>query len=161
MDETVKIDGLDTLLANLELLPKKVADKDIGMALRAGGKVVQGAFVANAPEHTGFLKEHFNIKVKLRRDAEIGGSAYVGPAGKIDYPDKGGGYRLKVIKNKLRQVGRVSVVSVVRWLEFGRKGVKHPFMTQAFEASKNEASDAMTTTLAVGIIASATELGTK
>jgi len=161
MNETIKVDGLDKLLANLELLPQKVADKNIGMALREGGKVVQEAFVANAPEDTGFLKEHFNVKVKLRRDREIGGSAYIGPASKVDYPDKGGGYRLKVVKNKLRNVGRVSVISVCRWLEFGRKGIKHPFMTQAFEASKNAAQDAMTTSLQVGIISSATELGSK
>lgn len=161
MDENVNIKGLDQLLATLEILPRKVADKDVSVALRAGGKVVQNAFAASAPEDTGFLAEHFNVKVKLRRE-ELGGSAYVGPDARADYPERDGGYRLKVLKNKLRKVGRISVLSVCRFLEFGTSKMgKKPFMTQAFEGSKDGALDAMTTSLQVGIIASAVEHGVK
>jgi HK97 gp10 family phage protein len=82
---------------------------------------------------------------------------------RADYPDRDTGqWRLKFIKKykKLMQVGRVSVLSVCRFLEHGtRKMAARPFMTQAFETSKDQALDAMTTTLEVGIISSAVQHG--
>jgi HK97 gp10 family phage protein len=89
------------------------------------------------------LSEHFNIKTSVINDG-LTGQAFVGPAGKIDYPDKGG-YREKVnSKGKKFSIGRISVASVARFLEFGTsKMSKRPFMTQAFETKKGAAIDAV------------------
>src|SRR5579862_8969065 len=101
-------------------------------------------FVANAPKDTGFLAEHFNQKTRMRSD-ELAGSVFVGPAGKIDYPDKDGGYREKInSKGKKYGVGRIAVATVARFLEFGTsKMAKNPFMTRTFGERGQAALDAI------------------
>lgn len=141
---TVKISGLDELQKKLEAIPRNLAKEGLKAALHAGGDVIQEGFVANAPHDTGFLSEHFNQKVKLLSN-ELAGKVYIGPAGKIDYPDTKGGYREKINrKGKKYKVGRISVASVCRFLEFGTsKMAKRPFMTQTFEERKGSALDAI------------------
>ena len=146
MSKTVefKIKGLSELQGRLENLPKKLANKILRQTLREAGEIVRRAMAALAPKETGFLEEHFSTKTKIKR-ADIAGSAFVGPEGKIDYPlDSVGSYReLKNKKTgKARKFGRIAVASVARFLEFGTstRSAK-PFMTQAWENTKQQALD--------------------
>jgi HK97 gp10 family phage protein len=141
---TTKFTGWDELQKKLEALPEDLAKKTMRTALGAGGDVMRDGMVAAAPEDTGFLKEHFNVKISVK-DGGLVGKCFVGPAGKIDYPNGDGGYRDKVNrKGKTYQIGRISVASVARFLEFGTSKMgKKPFMTQAFETKKGTALDAM------------------
>lgn len=143
---TVEVQGLSELQANMEELPAKVAKKGLRAALKRGGLVIRNAMVAMAPKDTGFLAEHFNMKMKIRSD-ELAGSIFIGPAGKVDYPAyASGAYNIKRRKNgKLAKLGRVAVATVARFLEFGTsKMAKHPFMTQAFESYKDRALSEIT-----------------
>jgi HK97 gp10 family phage protein len=136
-----KITGLKELETKLEKLPKKVADKVLRKSLREAGKSVAVAMAENAPIETGFLEQHFGVRVSIKK-ADIAGIAYVGPDGKIDYPDKLGGYKEKRSKagKLIKHVGRIAVASVARFLEFGTsKMAARPFMTQAWESSKQGA----------------------
>jgi HK97 gp10 family phage protein len=140
---TTEIKGLDELQRKLESLPEKVAKKGLRDALKAGGAIMTSAFAAFAPRMTGFLAEHFAMKLSVRRE-DIAGSAFVGPDGKMDYPDDDkGSYRLKQDKRgRLHKVGRIAVASVARFLEFGTaKMAAHPFMTPAWESHKEIVRD--------------------
>lgn len=141
---TVKISGLDELQKKMESLPRDFARKGLRQALRAGGDVMEEGFAQEAPEHTGFLREHFNQKTRLKSD-DLAGTVFIGPAGKVDYPDRLGGYTEKVNrKGKAYKVGRVSVASVARFLEFGTsKMAKNPFMSRAFASRGQAALDAI------------------
>lgn len=148
----VEIKGLDELQQKLEQLPEKVAAKSLKASLRAGAAMIISAFVAFAPRlkeavhgiPVGFLAEHFNTKVSMR-PADLAGSIYVGPDGKMDYPDRStGGWRKKAGKGgRVRNVGRIAVASVARYLEFGQRGHKYPFMTPAWESHKEAAMAAI------------------
>jgi len=141
-DEIVnfKLIGLDKVQRTLEELPLKVAKNGLRGALRAGAVVVQSGLVESAPKDTGFLSEHFGIRLSMK-GKDISGAAFIGPEGHIDYPDVAGGYREKINSKtgKKFNVGRISVASVVRFLEFGttRMG-KKPFMTQTWEKLRDK-----------------------
>lgn len=146
---TVEVKGLSELQANMEALPAKVAKKGLRAALKSGGLAIRDAMVALAPKDTGFLAEHFNMKMKINRD-ELAGSIFIGPQGKIDYPAyTSGAYNIKrKASGKIVKVGRVAVATVARFLEFGTsKMAKKPFMTQAFESHKEAALQAITSKL--------------
>lgn len=136
---TIKIQGLDELQKKLEELPRDVAKRGIRASLREGAKRIAEAMAAHAPRDTGFLALHFGIRTKMFRN-DLAGSAFIGPEGHIDYPEHGG-YRTKENdRGKKYQVGRIAVVRVARFLEFGTtKTAKQPFMTQAFEDQKESA----------------------
>ncbi len=140
---TVEIKGLDALQKKMEELPRDVAKKGIRQSLRAGGKIISAAMAAMAPSDTGFLAKHFGIRTKMY-SGELAGSVFVGPEGRIDYPESSG-YREKVTSSgKKYKVGRIGVAAVARYLEFGTsKMAKHPFMTQAFEVHKENALNAI------------------
>jgi HK97 gp10 family phage protein len=146
MPDTVefKITGLSELQAKLESLPKKVANKVLRTSLREAGQIVAKEMARQAPRETGFLAEHFGIRTSIKR-ADIAGIAYIGPEGKIDYPNALGGYKeTKNKKGKIRRLGRIAVASVARFLEFGTsKMAARPFMTQAWDASKEQALDVL------------------
>ena len=139
-----EIKGLDQLQEKLEKLPENLARKGLRDSVKAGAQEIKDEMVALAPRDTGFLAEHFGVRTNVRID-DLAASAYVGPDGKMDYPDEGGGYRQKKDrKGKLRNVGRIAVVSVARFLEFGtHKMAARPFMTPAFENKKAGALDAI------------------
>jgi HK97 gp10 family phage protein len=141
---TTEIKGLDELQRKLEAMPEKVAKKGLRDALKAGGRILVSALMAFAPRQTGFLSEHFDMRLSIRGE-DIAGSAYVGPEGKMDYPDAGGGYREKENrKGKKYRVGRIAVASVARFLEFGTSRMAaRPFMTPAWEAHKEIVRDAI------------------
>ena len=129
----------------LEQLPGKVALKGVRKSLQAAAEPVQGGMVTLAPRDTGFMAEHFSTKISMSREG-LAGTAYIGPKGKVDYPAyASGAYNIvRNAKGKAKKIGRVAVATVARFLEFGTsKMAKHPFMTQAFEAFKHAALDAM------------------
>ena len=146
---TCEVKGLSDLQAKLEEIPKFVARKGIRKSLALGGSIMRYALWMMAPRDTGFLAEHFDVKLRQMRGDIYAGSAFIGPQGKMDYPDKDGSYREKMNKKgKIRKVGRISVASVARFLEFGtRKMAKKPFMSQAFESYKQATADAIINSL--------------
>jgi HK97 gp10 family phage protein len=139
----VKITGLRELQNALEECRDGVGKQILKQALGAGGDVVCDAMVAEAPKETGFLSEHFNKKIRTR--GETVGSIFIGPKGKVDYPNLDGKYVKKMnSRGKMYKAGRISVASVARFLEFGTtKMKKNPFMTRAWEAVKSNAMNAM------------------
>lgn len=124
----VKITGLDELQKRLERMAKEDSKVIVKGATKEAAVTMRDAMVAGAPEETGFLKEHFNIKFTTIREG-IGGEAFVGPAGKVNYPKRGG-----------KKSRTVAVASVARFFEFGTsKMAAKPFMRQAFNSNKDRA----------------------
>src|SRR6202000_446753 len=97
---------------------------------------------------TGFLSEHFDVKTRIA-SKEIQGSAFIGPQGKMDYPKNGSYKERKNAKGKvIQRMGRISVTSVARFLEFGTvKMAGKGFMTKAFEQSKDQALEVLQDTV--------------
>jgi HK97 gp10 family phage protein len=144
-DVTVKITGLAELQEALEQLPEKVARKGVRSSLQAGAAPVLSGMVQEAPKRTGFLSEHFDAKISLTHDA-LAGTAYVGPEGKMDYPEYlSGAYRVvRKANGKIKKIGRIAVAAVARYSEFGTvKMEMNPFMTRAWEQNKEAALDAL------------------
>jgi HK97 gp10 family phage protein len=129
----------------LEQKVKADAKAAVKSALLAGGTIFKDAVVANAPKDTGFLEEHFDLKLSFRGSDGTSGTAYVGPQGKVDYPDKDGGWRTKLNRRgKKYKVGRIPVATVARFLELGTSKMRaRPFMSQAFESVKSSVMDAV------------------
>ena len=157
---TAEVQGLDQLQANMESLPYRIAKKGLRNALATGGQVIKYAMHSLAPKRSGFLAEHFGVRISAKQDL-LAGTAWIGPQGKMDYPDKGGGYREKTNKKgKIRKVGRIAVASVARFLEFGTsKMQKKPFMTQAFDSNWQKALEVIKAALWQTIEDEATKKG--
>lgn len=153
----LKITGLNELQKVLEEFPRKVARNGIRKSLMAGGHIMEEEMVTLAPEDSGFMKGHFGHRIKLLKGGDVGGRIYIGPEGKIDYPDRDGGYREKTNrKGDTYKVGRISVASVARYFQFGTvKMAPKPFLTQAWESKKEAALNAMVDTLRLEVIAAA------
>ena len=137
---TMDVQGLDKLQAVLEELPKKVAQRGIRSALRAGSDVLRAEMMSLVRKDSGFLEEHIGTRIKTQR-GELAATAYVGPQGKIEYPAfMSGAYRIsRTSKGKAKQVGRVAVATVARFLEFGTSKMgKMPFMTPAFDSQQQQ-----------------------
>lgn len=146
---TVEVKGLSQLQEKLEELPAKLSKRGLRVALKKAGLLMRNAMVSMAPKDTGFLAEHFNMKMKIQRE-ELAGSIFIGPAGKVDYPAyASGAYNIKRRKNgKIAKLGRIAVATVARFLEFGTaKMAKKPFMTQAFESYKEKAVEVIASEL--------------
>ena len=144
---TVNVKGLKELQDVLTELPKRVSTRVLRTDLKAAADYLVQETVAAAPEKTGFLASHFDSRVRIKSDA-VAGSAFIGPEGKMYYPHAGvskEGRRgpeeewRRVATGKFAvKGGLVPVVSVARFLEFGTSRMPaHPFMTQAFENSKD------------------------
>lgn len=160
---TFNIKGLDQIQQALEEIPRNVAKKGLRAALRAGAVPMKNGMAEEAPKDTGFLSEHFGVRISVK-GKEIAGSAFIGPEGHVDYPDKSGGYRDKINKKtgKASKVGRISVASVTRFLEFGTsKLTKNPFMTRAWEKLKNVSLEAIIAKLKSVVEAEAKAAGGK
>jgi HK97 gp10 family phage protein len=149
---TVNVKGLDELQKRLDAAPAKLGKKSLKDAVKAGCNVIRNSIIQFAPKRSGFLAKHFGSKVRLYNGV-LAASGFIGPQGKMDYPDENGGYRIKRNKKgRARKVGRVAVASVARFLEFGTSKMGHrPFMTQAFERDKFTAMNAMTEKLKEGL----------
>ena len=128
---TFEIKGLDVLQRRLERLPYKVAIKVLKVALVRAGTLVLNMMRQLAPKRTGFLSEHFNLRMHTVKE-NIAASVFIGPEGKMLYPRRGVG---------LGHKGRtIPVASVARFTELGTSKEKaNPFMTQSFETTKDAA----------------------
>jgi Bacteriophage HK97-gp10, putative tail-component len=82
------INGLKELDHRLRELPERVMKKTVRSVMREVGNWMRDQIVANAPEETGFLKEHFGVRVSyIKKDLMV--SAFIGP--KTDkYPKSSG-----------------------------------------------------------------------
>jgi HK97 gp10 family phage protein len=135
---TFEIKGLQELQKALEEVPRETSRQVLRKALTDAAKWVRVAIVSLAPHDTGFLEEHFNIRFKARRH-EVAASAFIGPDGKLEYPNKLPKGMSGPEKRGARR-RRIKVVSVARFLEFGTgKMAPKPFMTQGFEQSRSNA----------------------
>jgi HK97 gp10 family phage protein len=123
--------GLKELQEKLEELGTDTANKILKTALTDAANYMRDEIVDNAPEETGFLKEHFNVK--MSRKGELAAAAFIGPAGKVDYP------RRNAKADKKQGIGKtISVASVARFHEFGTsKMPANPFMRAAFYSAKD------------------------
>lgn len=165
-DIEYEMKGLVELQQALEELPHKVAQRGLKKALRAGAEPIYQRIVADAPRYSGnsdyppigWLAEHFGTKVKL--GSELSGSAFIGPQGKMDYPMYTSG-AFKIVRNakgKAVKIGRIAVATIARFFEFGTsKMSKKPFMTRAFESTKDIALENITNSLDETIQACAAE----
>ena len=131
----MKMEGLDQLQKTLERLKKEASAAIVKDGLRDGAKLVLDAEVDNAPELSGFLKENFNIKFSSLHEG-IGGEAFIGPNGKMNYPQRG---QMKDNSGKVTRKGRtIAVASVARFNEFGTsKMAANPFMRAAWWSVKD------------------------
>jgi len=149
---TVKIKGLDELQKTLQVQLPKDAKLALRIALSAGAGDVKRAMEDDAPVESdggadsGFLKKNIRTKVTLRRN-DLAGTAKIGPTNAV-YPGRGGKRGSVSFKTKTGRVinfisnhaGAVTAAAVGRFLEFGtRKMAAHPWMTKAWEASKEKA----------------------
>lgn len=137
MSIDVKITGLQELQRVLENMPKDVAKKIIRSTLKEAGEEMRESMAAAAPKESGFLSQHFNVKLRISGD-DIMGTAFIGPAGKMYYP-KRGSKEIGVATGKHpHKGGLVPVASVARFLEFGTSRMAaHPFMRAVFEGHKD------------------------
>lgn len=136
---TVEIKGLDELQKKLEQLPAEVTRPILRTVLRDAGNEVKEAFAAAAPHDTGFLSEHFRVRVSVRKE-DVQGAAFIGTQPHADYPDRDGGFRAKLNAATGKKTGRISVSSVAHYLEFGtKKMAANPFMSRAWETVKDAA----------------------
>jgi HK97 gp10 family phage protein len=132
-----KITGLVELQRTLEQMPRDVARKAVRGGLTAAAEMVRDRIVATAPRKSGFLASHFNVKFRMRGD-ELAGTAYVGPAGKVYYPNVGRAERGISTGRRPHKGGLLPVASVARFLELGTsKMAAKPFIRPAFESSRD------------------------
>lgn len=123
---TVTVSGLSELQTALEALPLKVAKQDLRAVLRAGANVFKKDMVATAPEESGFLESHIDIRTRLRGD-ELAGTAFVGPNNRAVYPNRKPSWHARTAR------------LVAGWLEFGtERAAKKPWLTQSFETQKEK-----------------------
>lgn len=145
-----RVEGLEQLQQVLVQQPPEKARRTLRDALELGGNVFLNAIQREVPRLTGFMASHFNIKYSWRGSSSTNpaGTAFVGPDGKMDYPLAGGGYK----KRGRKDIGRVRVSSVVRWLEFGTSKMQaNPFFTRAFESSKSDALNRVISAIKQGL----------
>lgn len=149
---TCEIKGLEELQVKLEAMSEKMSKKGLREALKEGGAIIKEQIENRSPDRTGFLREHFNMKLSLRGKGDIAGSVFVGPDNAV-YPKHVGVEALTILmgvtkKEQIKALenakGRISVVSVCRFLEFGTSKMgKKPFITAAFKSVGSKALDAV------------------
>lgn len=138
---TFKITGLAEIQKKLEAMPEKVAKRSIRKALMRAGEIVRDKIVSLAPRDTGFLSEHFNIKVRMI-SGYLAGLAHIGPNAKIYYPEKAGAGK----RGGKRKA--MPVIAVAQFHEFGTvKMPAIPFMRPAFQSTKGQVIDVIASEL--------------
>jgi HK97 gp10 family phage protein len=152
---SIEVEGLSELQAKLTDLSTKQAETCIRKALRAGAAIEQAAITERAPikDTTGGLLPDGALKndivVKLKKASSGALYAVVGPdkytahvARWVEYGHRliRGGYSAKLKSGRTRGPGK----------EVGTVP-EHPFIRPAFEATRQEVTDAICTTLAAEI----------
>lgn len=160
---TCKIIGLDKIQEVLEQEQPKKARLAMRIALSTGGGTVRDKMADMAPVEqggtsSGFLRDHLKVKTIIKQGGLVG-KALVGAtndpypgregkAGKVTFKTRHGG----LISFMSKKAGQVTAAMVMRWLEYGTsKMAKHPFATQAWDASKQDAMDRIIAKLKEGL----------
>ncbi len=133
----VKIQGLDEVRRRLKALPKNMRNRELGKALRSGGRMIRNDAKSRVPTLTGLVLK--NIVMRTSSGRRAGRNADV----KV---------RIGVASDRS---GRDSGTDAFYWIfqEFGTsKMPAHPFLRPAFESNKNEALNAITQSLKKGLI---------
>lgn len=148
--------GLKEIQEALEEKLPKDARLAMRIALSAGGGTVRDAMVDNCPVETndaansGFLRDHLKVKTVIKNGG-LSGYAIIG-ATTDAYPGREGSSGRVSFKTALgrsvsfvsKVAGQVTAAMVAKWLELGTTRMsKHPFLTQAWEGSKQQALDRM------------------
>lgn len=138
---SVQVNGLRELQRKLEELPKNVARRILRTSLKRVSETLKNDMAEMAPKNSGFLAEHFNVKVTIHNNG-LSATAYTGPMSRMYYGGVTYHKGIKVSTGRFSTKGGATpVVSVGRFQEFGTKG-KHPtpathFMKRAFEQWKS------------------------
>lgn len=132
---SIEVKGLDELQKALEDLVDKDGNKYVRAAVNAGGNVVKDRIVQNAPKDSGLLADHIDKRTRKQKGEALAISALIGPNSKEVIH--------KQAKGKTSGLPRTAA-AIAKMLEFGTKKMpKKPFMSQAWESSKQEALDAL------------------
>jgi HK97 gp10 family phage protein len=151
---TIKIEGLKELDQRLKTLPDRLMRRTLRKVLSDAGNKIRKAIVDRASRSlpgrkdrpSGFLKSHFAVKVRLNGQNRVdpGGEVFVGPEGRMYYPDIGSFHankRGRMVPDSVstgknpKKGGVLPVASVARFLEFGTsRAPAHPFMGPAFRS---------------------------
>ena len=146
----VHVEGLDKLQKNLEALGRDVSQGILKKTLRKAGKFVATVLAAAAPRDTGFLSEHFDVKVRGTAKAKgaIAATAFIGPNGKaVHPPNPNAGTRAK--RGGRKNPWPRTAAMIAKLLEWGTsKMAAEPFMASGFESSREQALDMITEDIA-------------
>jgi HK97 gp10 family phage protein len=163
MVETVKVEGLDEIVARLRALPEAVSGKNGGplrAALAAAARLVRDDARAHAPVATGMLRDNI-IEYRDRNPERIGANEHY-RVGVRKLVLKG---RVKRLVRKIRKSASIKIAEdsyYWRFVEFGTAKMKaRPFLRPAFDNNKSEINETMIQTLSKGIDAAVVKLGGK
>lgn len=157
MAETVRIEGLDGLLASLRAMPAELVGKASGpvqFGMRKGGNLIRDEARQRAPKATGFMASQIVTKrmsAKLAR--RVGANEYFTVGVKLGKKKKFS--NTKRNRRKQRVGGLYETAGWAhywRFLEFDTKFRKAtPFLTPAAEARGPEAAAEIAKQIRVGI----------
>jgi HK97 gp10 family phage protein len=153
---TMEVEGLAAIMAKLDDLSTKGAERASRKAVRAGAEIVQAAIIENAPVNVegggtlpaGAIKNDIVLHVKKQADDVI--SAIVGPdkltSHVVRFVEYGHrmvtGGRSRLLKNGTTRGPGVAAEKEVR---------EHPFIRPAWESVAQEVADKVKSTLATEI----------
>lgn len=145
MAQTIKIVGVEQAVANLAMLPRKVAFKHLRIALNAAGGTIKTAIVAGAPRRTRLLSKSQAVKVKIP-DASWDVKHHGKPAYVVIGTKRGavgavaGGKSLSIRKATKRVLsgGKVKTVRPSRYAHLAER--KHGYMAAAARRAGTQAT---------------------
>ncbi|OBX00440.1 hypothetical protein QV05_07570 [Gallibacterium genomosp. 1] len=149
MASTVKVEGLRALSAAMKELGRKASNRIAVKAMRKGGAIVRDKARNNAPtlkekvahRRAGTLKKAIQSKTKVGRNGKT--NTYIGVK-------KLSGKQIEKFKAKAQKGGAYNPNDPYYWrfVEFGTsKMPARPFLRTAFEQTKDQAANAIITTL--------------
>lgn len=141
MAETVKVEGLQDIIARLDALPGELTAKGAGgpllVALRRLGSRIQKDAQSRVPVKTGTLRENIittRLPKKRRKEGQEAVEVTVRYKVKKKYVDNARNRKLGRVGGEYRTRGPLEYA---RFLEFGTSKMRaRPFLTTAFEANK-------------------------
>lgn len=136
---TCKITGMDEIQKALEALPAKLAKRIEKKALSDASSILVDKLVANAPDDSGLLREHFGVKLTTKGFSKYGALAVRAFVGGVS----GNYYPPAAFHKKLKQAMKVkwnaTINTAIHFLEFGSsKEPKRPFMSQSWDSVKDQ-----------------------